>query len=124
MKAQMSLIIPVLTAVILLATPFAMAQDEPPKTEPVLTESTDTLITITGKISVQKDDGGQVISINMMVDEFYNEVEYRIVLDPKGLELAAHHDGMVRITGKLDDSNDQKWVKVTEFAPVEKTKTE
>jgi hypothetical protein len=72
-------------------------------------------VTLTGVVSVSRDDDEKVTSISL----FVGEVEYRVTLDKKGLELADLDGKKVEATGTLVEKDKVKTLTVLTFKEIE-----
>ena len=73
-------------------------------------------VTITGTVSVDRDEDGAIIGVTLTVDD----VDYTVVLNDAGKKLGEELDGeKAQVTGVVEKKNDQTLLTVKSYAKVE-----
>jgi len=76
------------------------------------------VIELTGRVDVIRGDNGDAVAVNLMVSEAEGDIEYRVTMNEKGLELSTHQDKMVKVTATKDEISGYNWIIVTSFEEV------
>jgi len=106
MKNRLLLVMAVLS-IMVSCCPVIRAQEE------MLTD-----MELTGRVDVIRSDTGDAVAVNLLVSDAEGDIEYRVTLNEKGLELSSHEDKMVKVTARKDTISGYNWIIVTAFEEV------